>query len=150
EVTEDFASSAAYAHYLKSRLHHQEGDSKKAIEELRLALATDDGNPFLLTALAEEYARSSDLSRAETELKKVISLHPRYQPAQLLLGRVLYEGRKLSRAQISLRKAIKLRPRDPDAYLVLAQLYVDSDQPEQAVKVVEQLGKALPGEASGY
>jgi len=149
-ITEDFASSASYAHYLKSRLHHQEGDARKAIEELRLALATDDGNPFLLTALAEEYARASDLTRAEVELKKVISLHPRYQPAQLLLGRVLYEGKKLSRAQIALRRAIKLRPRDPDAYLVLAQLFVDSDQPEQAVKVVEQLGKALPGEASGY
>ena len=94
----DFASSASYAHYLKSRLLHHEGDAHKAVDELRLALASDDGNPFLLTALAEEYARSSDLSRAEVELKKVISLHPRYQPAQLLLGRVLYEGRKFSRA----------------------------------------------------
>ncbi|HVE87227.1 MAG TPA: tetratricopeptide repeat protein [Myxococcales bacterium] len=149
-VEEDFASSASYAHYLSARLHHQEGDSKKAIDELRLALATDEGNPFLLTALAEEYARASDLSRAEVELKKVISFHPRYQPAQLLLGRVLYEGRKFSRAQISLRKAIKLRPRDPEAYLVLAQLFVDTDQPDQAIKVVEQLGRALPGEASGY
>ncbi|HYV44847.1 MAG TPA: tetratricopeptide repeat protein [Myxococcaceae bacterium] len=149
-IEEDFASSASYAHYLQSRLRHQEGDSKKAIEELRLALATDGGNPFLLTALAEEYARASDLPRAEVELKKVISLHGRYQPAQLLLGRVLYEGRKFSRAQIALRKAIKLRPRDPDAYLVLAQLFVDTDQPEQAVKVVDQLGRTLPGEASGY
>ena len=149
-VQEDFASSASYAHFLRSRLHRQEGETKKAIEELRLALATDAGNPFLLTTLAEEYARSSDLSRAEVELKKVVSLHPRYHPAQLLLGRVLQEGGKLGLAQSALRKAIQLKPRDPDAYLILAQLHLDAGRPEQALKVVEQLGHEVPGEASGY
>lgn len=150
EVDEGFASSASYAHYLKARLAHHEGDARQAVDELRLALATDDGNPFLLTALAEEYARASDLRGAEAELKKVIAGRPRYHPAHLLMGRVLFEGRKLTRAQAHLRKAVQLRPRDADAYLVLAQLFVDTDQPEQAVKVVEQLGKALPGESAGY
>jgi tetratricopeptide (TPR) repeat protein len=150
EAGGDFASSASYAHYLKARLAHHAGDTRRAIDELRLALATDDGNPFLLTALAEEHARAADLRRAEAELKKVIARRPGYHRAHLLMGRVLMESRKLGRAQAHLRRAIQIRPQDPDAYLALAQIHMDSDQPEQAIKVVDQLGKALPGESAGY
>src|SRR5207302_9879494 len=95
---EQFSSSASYAHFLRARLAHHDGDHKRALDELRLALASDDGNPFLLTALAEEHARTSELERAERELKGVIERHPAYQPAQLLLGRVLFEGQKYARA----------------------------------------------------
>src|SRR5688500_12656025 len=61
EVEEDFASSASYAHYLRSRLHHFQGDHRKALEELRLALISDENSPYLLVAVAEEYARMSEL-----------------------------------------------------------------------------------------
>src|SRR5580700_111295 len=129
---EDFASSASYAHYLRSRIAHDAGEHKVAIDELRLALVTDEANPFLVTELAEEYARLSELDRAERELRRVIEHTPTYQRAQLLMGRILLESQKFTRARFHLRKAIGLRPRDPDAYLVLTQLELELNRPEEA------------------
>lgn len=149
-LEESFASSSSYAHFLNARLAHHEGDHPRAVDELRLALATDDQNPFLLTTLAEEHARLGDLPKAEHVLKRVIERQAGYHPAQLLMGRVLLEGHRLTRARLHLKRAIKLAPRDPDAYLVLAQLELEADAPDEAVKVVEALAAALPGEPAGY
>jgi tetratricopeptide (TPR) repeat protein len=147
---EDFASSASYAHYLRSRIAHDAGEHKVAIDELRLALVTDEANPFLVTELAEEYARLSELDRAERELRRVIERSPSYQRAQLLMGRILLESQKFTRARFHLRKAIGLRPRDPDAYLVLTQLELELNRPEEAERVVDELSTALPGESIGF
>src|ERR1035437_10085387 len=58
---DDFSSSAAYAHFLQSRIAHFDGDHRRALDELRLALVTDESNPLLGTALAEEHARLNEL-----------------------------------------------------------------------------------------
>lgn len=150
EPDERFASAASYAHFMRARLAHYEGDHRLALDELRLALASDDANPFLLTQLAEQYARLTELERAELTLKRALEKNANYHPAQLLMGRVLYEGQKVTRAKAHLQRAIKLKPRDPDAYLVLTQLWLDQNKPEEAVKVVEELASALPGEPIGF
>ena len=146
----DYASSASYAHYLRSRIAHFAGEHRRAVDELRLALATDDGNPFLTTALADEYARLSELDRAERELQRLLERHPNYQPAQLLMGKVLYEAQKFDLAVTHLRRAIRLLPKDPEAYLVLAQLQLERNAPDEAVKTIEAFSAAVPGEPAGY
>lgn len=150
EPSERFSSAASYAHYLKARLLHHDGDHRGALDELRLALASDDQNPFLMTELAEEHARLGELDRAEAQLHKVLDKWPNHAAAQLLMGRVLFEGQKITRARAALKSAIRLKPRDPDAYLVLTQLWLDQGKPDEAVKVVEELSSALPGEPIGY
>lgn len=145
-----YPSAASYAHFLRARLSHHEGDHRAALDELRLALASDDGNPYLMTGLAEQYARAAELDRAEAQLKRVIERHPDYAPAQLLMGRVLFEAQKATRARAHLARAIKLRPQHPDAYLVLTQLWLDQGRVDDAVRVVEELGAAVPGEPVGY
>ncbi|MBK7858376.1 MAG: tetratricopeptide repeat protein [Archangiaceae bacterium] len=150
EPSERFSSAASYAHYLKARLLHHDGDHRGALDELRLALASDDQNPFLMTELAEEHARLGELDRAEGQLHKVLDRFPNHAAAQLLMGRVLFEGQKIVRARAALKSAIRLKPRDPDAYLVLTQLWLDQGKPDEAVKVVEELSTALPGEPVGY
>lgn len=147
---ERFSSAASYAHFLASRVRHHQGDHRGALDELRLALASDDGNAFLLTAMAEEYARLGELERAEATLQRAISANPDHAPAQLLMGRVLYESQRITRARAHLQRAIRLRPKDDDGYLMLAQLWVDQGRPDEAMKVIEQLGEALPGDPTGF
>ncbi len=147
---EDFSSPASYAHFLLARRYHHAGDHRAAVNELRLALATDEGNPYLLTQLGEEYARLGELAKAEAELRRAVEVSPRYYPAHVLLGRVLLQAGKHSRAKMHLRRAVMLKPRETEAYLILAQLHMEQRQPDEAVKVVEELSAALPGETAGY
>lgn len=147
---ENYSSSSAYSHFLKARLKHHEGDHRSAVDELRLALVTDDGNPYLMVSLAEEYARVGELALAEKTLKRVIERHPNSAPAQLLMGRVLSEQRKLSRARVHLRRAIKLAPDDPEAYLTLAQLEMESGRPEPSIAAIESMARAIPDDSRGF
>ncbi len=147
---EDYASSASYSHFLRSRLLHHAGEHRKALDELRLALVTDEGNPFLLTSLAEEYARIGELGRAERTLRKVIERAPSYASGQLLMGRVLAESGKRSRARIHLKRAIRLDPTEPTAYLVLAQVELESRRADKAVETVESMSRAVPGDGRGF
>jgi tetratricopeptide (TPR) repeat protein len=147
---DDFASPAAYAHFLQARLRHHAGDHRGAVEALRLALATDDANPFLLTRLAEEYARLGEVAQAERELRRVVERFPNDYPARVLLGRVLLEAGKPERARTHLRRALTLQPREPEAYLVLTQLHLEAGELDEAVRVVEALATAVPGEVTGY
>lgn len=150
DVSTPFPSAASYAHFLRARLAHHEGDHRVALDELRLALASDDQNPYLMTELAEQYARAAELEQAERQLQRVIEKTPNYAPAQLLMGRVLYEGGKFARAKTALNKAIKLKPADPEAYLVLTQLWLDTGRPDEATKVIDELATAVPGEPIGF
>lgn len=136
---EGFASSAAYAHFLASRIAHQRGDHPEAIAQLRLALASDDGEPYLVTALAEELARTLDLGRSKRLLSDLLRRHPRYVPAQLLLGRVLYELHQPRRAAPHLKKAIALAPTRSEAYLLLAEIALEADHPDRAIAIVGKL-----------
>ncbi|MBL9037476.1 MAG: tetratricopeptide repeat protein [Archangium sp.] len=145
-----FPSAASYAHFLRARLAHHEGAHRQSLDELRLALASDDDNVYLMTELAEQWARLSDLERAEAQLKRVLDKAPDYPQAQLMMGRVLYESRKTTRAKAHLSRAIRLMPTSPDAYLVLTQLWLDQGKVDEAVKVVEELGAAVPGEPIGF
>ncbi|AGC46376.1 hypothetical protein MYSTI_05089 [Myxococcus stipitatus DSM 14675] len=145
-----FSSSASYTQFLRARLSHHAGNHRAAVDSLRLALATNDGHPLLLTRLAEEYARLGDLDKAERELRRAVERAPAYYPAHVLLGRVLLESGRFTRARLHLRRAMALKPREPEAYLVLAQLYLETGSVAEAVRVVDSLARALPGEASGY
>ncbi|MGA9524932.1 MAG: tetratricopeptide repeat protein, partial [Myxococcaceae bacterium] len=147
---ENYASSASYSHFLRSRLLHHEGEHRKALDELRLALVTDEGNPYLLTSLAEEYARIGDLGRAERTLRKVIERAPSWAPGQLLMGRVLAESGKRSRARIHLKRAIRLDPSEPTGYLVLAQVELESRRSDKAVETIEAMARTVPGDARGF
>ena len=149
DEAEDFSSPASYAHFLQARRYHHAGNHRAAVDELRLAIATDEGNPYLLTQLGEEYARLGELSRAEAELRKAVESSSHYYPAHVMMGRVLLEAGKYSRAKLHLRRALMLKPREAEAYLVLAQLHLEQRQPDEAMKVVEELATALPGESSG-
>ncbi len=149
-VRPEYPSAASYAHFMQARLKHHDGEHRSAMDELRLALASDDENPYLMTQLAEQYARSLDLERAEGQLKRVIEKNPDYPPAHLLMGRVLFEAQKTTRARGFLHRAIRLRPHQPDAYLVLTQLWLDQGRVDDAIKVVDEMGAAIPGDPVGY
>jgi tetratricopeptide (TPR) repeat protein len=150
ESGESFSSSASYAHFLKSRIYQLSGQHRLALNELRLALATDEGNPFLVVAIAEEYAHGGDLDRAEKTLEKLLETSGSYVPAHLMLGRVLAEAGKRDRARVHFKRAVRLEPAKADAWLALAELEVDAGRGDQALAAVESMARAYPGDSKGF
>lgn len=137
--TAHFASAAAYAHFLRARLAHLAGDERRTVDELRLALATDEKDAYLGVALGEAYARLQDWGHAEARARSVLERCPDHFGAQLLLARVLYETHQFPRARAVLQRSVALRPREPDPYLLLAEMALESGQVDEAVRVVGEL-----------
>jgi tetratricopeptide (TPR) repeat protein len=143
-----FASAAAYAHFLLARLAHQAGDERRVVDELRLALATDERDSYLQVALGEAYARLQDWAHAEAQARGVLERHPDNFAAELLLCRVLYETHQFPRARAVLKRAQAQRPRDADTYLLQAEMALESGQVDEAVRVVNALAD-VAGEPLG-
>ena len=141
---EGYGPAAAYSHFLKARLAHHQGDARGAVDSLRLALATDEGNPYLTSALAEQYARIGELAQAERLLRVLVGHQPRYYRAHVLLGRILLEMRKPARAKVHLKKAQGLRPDQAEPALMLAQIALEAGQVDEAMRAVEAQAKAAP------
>ena len=137
-----FASAAAYAHFLLARIAHHAGDERRVVDELRLALATDERDVYLQVALGEAYGRLQDWPHAEAQARSVLVRHPDEFSAELLLGRVLYETHQFPHARAVLRRAMAQRPKDADSYLLLAEMALESSQVEEAVRVVNALADA--------
>ena len=137
-----FASAAAYAHFLLARIAHHAGDERRVVDELRLALATDERDVYLQVALGEAYARLQDWANAEAEARTVLERHPDEYAAELLLSRVLYETHQFPRARAVLKRAQTQRPKDVDTYLLLAEMALETSQVDEAVRVVNALADA--------
>jgi len=143
----EVSSSAAYAHFLNARLAVGAGDDRAALDQLRLALASDPANPYLLTSLAEALARMDEHAEARRILERLLAASPGDARAHLLLGRVLHESGH-RRAAHHLSRARALVPDDPEPYLALIQLHLDRDDVAGAEKIADALAKAVPGETT--
>lgn len=138
-VSGTFASAAAYAHFLRARLAHHAGDERRTVDELRLALATDERDPYLQVALGEAYGRLQDWSHAEARARNVLERSPDHFGAELLLAHALFETRQFPRARAVLKRAQAQRPRDPETYLLFAEMALESGQVDEAVHAVSEL-----------
>lgn len=146
----DYASSAAYAHRIAATMASEDGDHRRAAQELRMALASDDGNPVLTAALAQEYVTLSEVPRAEQELKALLESHPAYAPAHVLLGRILLQQHRYSECAAHLAQAIKLDSRTPEPYLLWAQVHLEQREPDEAIKIIERQVAAAPDLPVGF
>jgi tetratricopeptide (TPR) repeat protein len=149
ELEGRYASAAAYAHFLRARLYHHGGQHRRALDELRLALATDEGSPWLLTRIGEEYARLGELGRAERALQAALQSDGAHAPAHLMLARVLAETHRLAQARTHVRRAIRLSPQEEDGYLLWAQVELEAGRPDAALGAVDALAKAVPRASRG-
>jgi len=139
--TERYSSASAYAHFLRARLYGLSGEHQKAVEQLRLALASDPGRPELLLALAEAQARSGETARAESTARSLLERHPDHVPALLFLGRLLFETDRPDRAKEVLARVRKLAPREPEPYLIAAELSLEAGRTDESVRAVQELAE---------
>jgi tetratricopeptide (TPR) repeat protein len=146
----EYSHAPSYAHFLAGQLYQNKGDLRSAIEQYRLALATDTRNPHLWVYLAEAHWRAGQGAKAKRELKRLLQQFPKHADGYLSLGRILFEEKALKQAKPYLLKAVELAPKNPDGYVFLAQLQVSEGASQQAMATVESLAAHVPGDWSGY
>ncbi len=164
DAPEQYASSKAFGHYLRSRLAAASGDVPRALEELRLALVFDETSPQLHVALGELLARAGQLDPAEMQARRALELEPRgptSADAHLLLGKVQIAQGKRDPAIQQLRAAIAAQlaskpvdPGDPqlnpEPWRLLGRVYLETGDEPGAARTFEDLSKHLPSEGSGF
>jgi tetratricopeptide (TPR) repeat protein len=160
---ERVASPNAYAHYLRARAAELRGDWAAVTEELRQALAFDPGCATLHAALAEAWARTGQLGRAEAESRQAVELDPESPAAaeaHLLLGRLAMTARRGPEAAAELRESIRVQGElargrapedavlDPEAWRLLAQVELEAGREAVAALALEDLADRLPAEGA--
>ena len=125
-----------------------------ALEEARSMLETlvDHQRTYLeaYDALAQVYVALGEPERAESILDRALSLSPNSHARQRTMGELALKTGKLDRAESAFRKTLSLSEhsarKTPDAYLGLAKTVSGKANPEEALKVLEQMGKTFEGE----
>ncbi len=156
-----FPSPGAVVHYVEARLAGLRGDAPLEVEELRLALAFDEGSAELRVALAEALASMGQAAAAEAEARRALACDGAGRAAaqaHLLLGRGLLARRQLPPAQAELRAAMAIEasraaagePGDPEAWRLAAGLRVEEGDPAGAATTLEEAVAAVGTDGGGF
>jgi tetratricopeptide (TPR) repeat protein len=126
----------------------QKQDFIQAGEYFKRAAKEDSRDPrvhyysALLMSTEGSFTGSSGLPEMTKELETAIGLDPSFADAYALLGFArMRSGDKVGALSVML-KAISLSPRNENYRLNLAQMYLNSQQPEQAIPILEMLRKS--------
>ncbi len=100
--------------------------------------------------LAEVYTGLGESERAEQVLDRALTLSPNSHARQRNMGELALKSGKLDRAEEAFRKTLVLSEhsvrKTPDTYLGLAKTVSGKANPDEALKVLAQMGKAFDGE----
>ena len=148
------ASARAIGHYLTARRKVVAGDLVGATEELRLAVAYDDGSAELRAAWAEALALTGRIEAAEGEARRAISLEGggrAASAAQILLGRILsargetkpaLEALAAARA-IEVARLSQGEAGDPEPWRLAADVLLEAGDADAALAMASEAATRL-------
>lgn len=125
----------------------RERDLPGAISNFRKALAINPKLPGIHFELAEALRSSSDLklrAEAEQEYKLAVADNSRDEKSLARLGDIEVEKDDFSGAMTYYKDALAIIPDDADATLGLAHVYIEKDESNSAVPLLEKLVAADP------
>jgi tetratricopeptide (TPR) repeat protein len=104
------------------------------------------GYYFLSSLLFSE----RNYQRAESELRRALSLNPDFPDALALQGKLLLLKGQIVPAEDSLKKACQLDPKNVDAHFELGKLYDSQHKNRQAADLFEQVVVLNPDDPRAY
>lgn len=114
--------------------HARTGDSEKAAESLKEAVALYPNFPLALNELGVQYLKLGHKEKAIETLKAAVKLTPEAYGPHLNLGIALLEAKKFSEAAEQLREALKLNSALPTGHMYLGLCLVRLNQYDEAEK----------------
>jgi Tfp pilus assembly protein PilF len=105
--------------YFKALESGQAGDSLRAIEQLKSALAIYSQFPLALNELGVQYLRRGEIEKAADALKTAVNLTPEDFHPRLNYGIALLNQRKFAEAEAQLKIAVNKNSGIPTAHMYL-------------------------------
>lgn len=137
-----------YGNYLKGLFHAEEGNFKQALKEFDYVKRADPNSIYVRLKIASILIRMGELSKAEVELKEAKTIDPEGFDASLGLIFLYSYSQKEKELEEEyeefLQKAHKLKPQDTQISEYLAQFYFYKKQPQDALRIYEDIIKAKP------
>ena len=104
---------------------HQQGDHRKAVHYISLAVEQVPAQPVLRNNLGDAMHKAGDLAGAINQLREAVALRPDYAGAHMNLGSVLAESGDHDDAMVHSLEAARLDPQRAEAWLNLGLLQLD-------------------------
>jgi len=106
----------------------------------------ENGNLSALVLRAERRP-TSETDLALADLNEALKINPDYVPALLSRANTLWKEYRLQPALGDVNRAIELRPDLREAYSVKIRILMDMNRRSDALKTVEDMARAFPGDA---
>ena len=114
--------------YEKAIEFSQSGDTKKAIEQLRLAIASHPEFPVALNELGVQYLKLAQVDQALQALSSAVKLAPDAFNPRLNYGIAYLQKKNFPEAKAQLQDALKLNPNSPTGHLYLGITLIHGEQ----------------------
>lgn len=131
--------SRALGHFIDAKRFKISGQIEEAVESLSAAIAIDSTAATLYNSLARNLISLNRIAEADEAARKAVRLEPRSPDHRWLLFDTLVKGQRdtlLATAQ--LEAITRLDPSDYRAYTHLLQIYTNSRQREDVLRVLDR------------
>jgi tetratricopeptide (TPR) repeat protein len=140
------ANGGAYAEALvyRGRAEQSLGMKDAAVRSFAQALALRPSDFETRTLLAEaKFNAGGNVDEIVRELRQIITRHPNFDFARVVLADVLLWRGDLIGAERELRKAININPKSPPAHMILADVLTYQDSGEKQKEAIAEAERAL-------
>ena len=134
-------------HILLSQANYERGDTAKALEELRTALALDDKVRLAHFYSGLIYLKDGKMDQAAREFESELALNPNDLTAKYHLGFVALAQQQTERGVKLMRDVIRERPDFADAYYELGKALLQQGDVAASVENLETAAKLKPNQA---
>jgi len=137
-----------YGNYLKGLFFAEEGSYKDSLKELQKVKKLDPESIYVRIKIASIYIRAGQFDKAEVELKEAKKRNP--DNFDISLGLIFLYSYTQKDKELAveyryfLERAHKLKPKDLKISEYLAQLYFYEKEPQEALKIYEEIAKDKP------
>ena len=135
----------ADAHYARTLVLTQAGDTRGALEEIRRARGFDPLSAILRSTEAWVHYYARDFREAIAGCQRTLELHPGFLEAQIGLGLALKEVGELERALCELEKARELSAGNPLVLGVLGATLAQAGRTGAALALASELDRKRDG-----
>jgi tetratricopeptide (TPR) repeat protein len=139
---DDARTAEAHAHYAQGLIYDLQEKDSLALEEFSKAALADPSNEALVLDLTRRYIQAKESEKALTLLEKAAAVPDASASIYAYLGLVYSRLGKDSQAIAATQTAIKRDPTSLSGYQNLFVIRLQKNQPQEALKVLDQAAKA--------